>query len=159
MRWKLTLPLLLASTLMAQTTQTWFKVADESSISVTIPAGVTWRWGTPKCGLTGAPAWSASQVGPKTINPLTMAAATTQFGVPDPCQLTAKELDILETTVVQTVTVAGKPVTVPALLPPPPTTTMYACTYPAGSFTATVTSTTATSFTAPVSVTLSCTKQ
>lgn len=123
--------LLLTASLEAQTvvtTPTWSKVAAESATtSATLPPGTTYRFGTTLCATTNAPAWSASTPVTKAtaINPVSMAGAN-PFPFPDPCQGTTKELDVMETSTAQTIatTVAGKstPMTVPALVPPPPVT-------------------------------------
>jgi hypothetical protein len=110
------IPLLFASLAHAQT---WVKVANEGD-SVTAIAtvrygaaqGATATAGTP-CATVGGCWVQISVAGPFTAN--------NAFFKKDPINGTAKELDVLETASVQTVTVNGKPATVSALpLPPPP---------------------------------------
>jgi hypothetical protein len=105
------------TTTTTATTPVWSTIASEGNTSVTIPAGATYRFGDKVNNL-----WSA---------PITVSSATTfspiyigifPFADPDPG--TVKELDVLETTAPQTVTVvnfnAGTTVAqvVPPLVPP-----------------------------------------
>jgi hypothetical protein len=81
--------------------QTWFKVASESpTLSLTIPAGTTYRMGN-----AADNKWSVNQIapGPVTIN-VFYPSMGGSFPDPDPGQ--PKELDILETAGAQTVTLA-----------------------------------------------------
>ncbi len=117
----------------AASAQTWFKVATEASgTTVALPAGTTWRFGltpTTNCG------WATTQVASAAIA-LPVYWPGGKMGItPDPCPGKWKELDVLETSATQSITVvvAGKSsvVVVPALPvvtpppPPPPTTTTY----------------------------------
>ena len=146
---------LLAGTCAAQT-QTWFTLvpASAQSISTTaaLPVGATYRFYTSLCIKTGGSASTSSTV--------TVATTISDFDdglngrPPDPCPGTAKELDVLEAAVVQTVTVNGVAKTVPAVVQPPPVVTTKHCTYPAGSFDATVPGD--GSFTAPIAVVVTC---
>lgn len=91
--------LLLCPPLMAQT---WFKVANEGD-TVTSTAAITYRYGS-------GTLWTA----PKTSSG-TIAVSNATFG--DPAPGVVKELDVLETSSAQTVTVNGSAVTVPASAP------------------------------------------
>jgi len=111
--------------LFAQTTSTptWFTVAHEdSAIAVTLPAGTTYRWGTPTCaGANNSATWTQYTVTAQTtISPLSNASVN-PFPFADPCYGTAKELDVLETSTVQTVSVSnsssGTPTTVAMVVP------------------------------------------
>lgn len=115
-------PIAAAQTSASTTAPVWSTIATESSaISVTIPAGTTYRFGDTAHNL-----WSA---------PITVTVATTfspiyypanVFPFADPDTGTTKEFDVLETTAQQTVTVTNigvSPATtvsqvVPALVPP-----------------------------------------
>jgi hypothetical protein len=106
--------------------QTWWKVASEgTSVSVTLPAATTYRLGngTDK-------KWSPNETVTDitTFNPMTYNNGLFPFSDPDAGVI--KELDILRTSVAQTVTVNGKPVIVPATTvvtpPPAPTATALA---------------------------------
>lgn len=98
--------------------QTWFKVASEPD-TVTTAAGVSWRYGT-ATGTTSAgvvcPCWSKTFT--TAIAAQSISDASNGFLLPDPAPGVAKELDILETAVPQTVTVNGAAKVVPALIPP-----------------------------------------
>lgn len=90
--------------------QTWFKVANEGD---TVKATATVRYGVNNCVPSAAAAcWVQLAVTGQ------FTASNTFFRV-DPDVGVVKELDVLETSVAQTVTVNGKPVTVPALPAPP----------------------------------------
>jgi hypothetical protein len=78
----------------------WFSVTPESAtVSVTLPAGATYRFGDSVNNL-----WSAAvTVGqPTTIDPVSMAGAN-PFPFADPDPGTAKELDVLETAAAQAI--------------------------------------------------------
>jgi len=100
--------------------QTYYKVANENDTIVT-PTAISVRYGS------GSSWVMATETG-------TFTANNTTFG--DPVPGTAKELDVLETTTPQMMTVNGASVTVPALVstqtatPAPTTTTTAATTYP-----------------------------
>ena len=91
-------------------TQVWVKVASESTASsATLPAGATYRLGLPSCPSAGGGAsWSASitVVGVTTLNPLSFWEGGFPIAT-DPCPGSVKELDVLETTAPQTVTVTN----------------------------------------------------
>lgn len=101
--------------------QTWFKVANENDTLVTTTA-VTYRFGI-ATGTTNAgkvcPCWgpTVTTSGPITI-PVVNGIADKTDANGDPAPGLAKELDIAETSLMQTVTVNGKAVQVPALPPP-----------------------------------------
>lgn len=102
--------------------QTWIKIAVESTTTtVTLPVGSIYRLGSGTC-------WSANTT-TITVTPLALYWPSGSFPFVDPCPGVAKELDVLETAIAQTVTtvIAGKSsvVTVPALSKPPPTSTTY----------------------------------
>ena len=107
--------------------QTWFKVAVEPNTVAT--TGQTWRYGI-AVGTTTAgvkcPCWSPSFT--TALTGKSISDASNGFLVPDPAPGVAKELDVLETSAVQTVTVNGAAVTVPALPPPPSTNYTVTCT-------------------------------
>lgn len=113
--------ILLSST--ALPAQSWFKVAAEStSTIVTLPAGTTYRFGAPLtstangCGLLG---WLTATV----ITP-TLVTPTAKKFVCDPAPNVTKELDILQTTSAQAITVTSgnksTTIMVPLVLAPPP---------------------------------------
>jgi hypothetical protein len=120
----LSVPTLYAQTTAAAAINTWTTIASESAgISVTLPAGTTYRLGDYTNN-----AWSA---------PITVSAATTfsplffpagQFPFSDPDNGTAKELDVLQTTAPQSISVTNVSVspvsTISQIIPPltPPTT-------------------------------------
>ena len=118
-----------AAPLCAQTTTapTWFTVTQESTTtSVTLPAGTTYRFGTANCAAqNGAAAWTQITVSqPTTISPVSMSAVYSTginpFPFPDPCGGTVKELDVLETTSLQNLTVtntAATPAVVAMVVP------------------------------------------
>lgn len=138
----LLLPLLLCASAFGQTT--WYKVAHDGD-SISIPAGTTLRYGasagTPfGCG-TGPALAATVWVTPTKLGSTVTPAA---LGVADPANCYVKELDVLQTSVAQTVTVNGKPMTVPALpvvvVTPPPVTKptiskQWQCSFPAGTLT------------------------
>jgi len=123
--------LLSAAPLFAQTapTSTWFTVTGESqNVSVTLPAGTTYRFGTAACAAqNGAASWTQVTVSENTyISSVSMGGSTNPFPFSDPCYGTAKELDVLETAAAQTLTVNNSTATpatvamvVPSLAPPP----------------------------------------
>lgn len=106
---------LLSGTLRAQA---WFKVAAEStSNSATIPAGTSYRFGTgsgtanTKVNCATADCWNGATVtAATTFSPVYY----TSFPFADPAPGLTKELDVLETSSAQSVTVNGKAVAVPA---------------------------------------------
>jgi hypothetical protein len=120
-----------AAPLFAQTTTNpvWFTVTGESqNVSLTLPAGTTYRFGTANCAIEGGAAdWT--QV---TVTQTTFIANVSQGGTVNPfpfgpvCYGTVKELDVLETSAAQTLTVSNATATpstvamvVPSLAPPP----------------------------------------
>jgi hypothetical protein len=122
--------LLSAAPLFAQTapTSTWFTITGESqNVSVVLPAGTTYRFGTANCAIEGGAAdWT--QV---TVTQTTFIADVSQGGAVNPfpfgpvCYGTVKELDVLETSATQTITVNNSTATpatvamvVPSLAPP-----------------------------------------
>jgi hypothetical protein len=123
--------LLSAAPLFAQTapTSTWFTVSGENqNVSVVLPAGMTYRFGTASCAAqNGAASWTQVTVTQTTtISNVSMGGATDPFPFADPCYGTAKELDVLESSAIQTVTVNNSTATpatvamvVPSLAPPP----------------------------------------
>lgn len=110
MRLLIRLLLLMAVASGVANAQTWVKVANEND---TVKATATVRYGAVACTPTATvPCWIQLAVsGSFTVN--------NAFFKADPDPNVVKELDVLETTAAQTVTVNGKPVTVPALTPPP----------------------------------------
>ena len=126
------LVVLSAAPLFAQstTTPTWFPIAGENpNISVTLPAGTTYRWGTASCPVANnAATWTQVTVAQTTtIGPLTMAGSTASFGFADPCLGTAKELDVLETASVQSLSLTNStatPATVAMIVPSSAPTTV-----------------------------------
>lgn len=105
--------------------QTWVKVASEGD-TLSVPTIITLRYGAAKgtpygCG-TGPALAADAWVTPKTATAVTTAG----LGVIDPANCYVKELDVLQTSAAQILTVNGKSVTVPALVvvvvtPPAPT--------------------------------------
>jgi hypothetical protein len=133
--------LILALLTASASAQTWQKVATEGQSVTFSNLPITVRFGAaqnaPTSGgalcVTAGGCWTAPLViagGPTVtaVANLSLFAATKPV-TPDPIVYTVKELDVLETAVAQTVTVAGKVVTVPATgvvaPPPPPTTVVY----------------------------------
>jgi len=121
--------LLAAPLLHGQTATTtgpvWVTITPESTTtSVTLPAGTTYRFGDYTNNQ-----WSQSVTvsAPTTISPVSMASGD-PFPFSDPDYGTAKELDVLETTASQSITVSNTGVapatTVAQIVPPlvPPTT-------------------------------------
>ena len=110
--------------LFAQTTSTptWFTVATENSnVSVNLPAGTTYRWGTPSCpAANNAATWTQLTVTVQTtISPLTTVNGN-PFPFADPCSGTPKELDVLEAGSIQTISVTNSsatPATVAVVVP------------------------------------------
>jgi hypothetical protein len=89
----------------------WVTVTQESAtISVTLPAGATYRFGDYTNNL-----WSQAVMVPvlTTLSPVTMADAS-PFPFPDPDYGTLKELDVLETAAPQTVSVSDLTLSPPA---------------------------------------------
>jgi len=140
---KILLLLLLSGTAFGQT---WFKVTGASqSATVTIPSGVTYRWGSPA-------QWCDSVTLTKTtqFKPITSSSfACTINGASAP-NTAGTELDILETASPIAVTVNGEAatVTIPAAAgstPPPPAavpgTAAYCSTGKAKTYTITTTAT------------------
>lgn len=127
----LALALFLAPLLHAQT---WVPVAHEGdAISVT---SATVRYGTPNCTPTPAvPCWIQLSVSGKFI-------ANNAFFKTDPAPNVVKELDVLQTSAAQVVTVNGKPVTVPAALVVvvTPPVTSKTCSVPAQTIPVTINS-------------------
>lgn len=105
--------LLLAALAVPARAQTWFKVATDPQW-VTV-SGVSWRFGSGTC-------WSPTSTAP--INTWLSNLIPNGLVATDPCPGVVKELDILETPAVQTVTVANVAVTIPAALPQPTTLTI-----------------------------------
>jgi hypothetical protein len=115
--------LLAAPALYAQTsTNTWTTIAPESSgISVTLPAGTTYRLGDYKNNIWSAPITVSAKT---TFSPLYFPSG--QFPFSDPDYGTAKELDVLQTTASQSISVTNATVSpvstiaqiVPSLTPP-----------------------------------------
>lgn len=116
--------LLSAAPLFAQTATnpTWFTITQESATtSVTLPAGTTYRFGTANCPVANnAASWTQVTVTQATtISPVSMAS-TDPFPFSDPCLGTVKELDVLETSAAQTISVtntAATPATVAMVVP------------------------------------------
>jgi hypothetical protein len=116
--------ILSAAPLCAQTatTPTWFTITQENSnVSATLPAGTTYRFGTASCPAdNGAASWTqvtVSQV--TTLAPVAMGIANT-FPFADPCPNTVKELDVLENSAVQTISITNttaSPATVAMVVP------------------------------------------
>ncbi|HEY5055161.1 MAG TPA: hypothetical protein VII58_03325 [Acidobacteriaceae bacterium] len=127
------LAVLSAAPLLAQTTTTptWFTITQESgTTSVALPAGTTYRFGTANCAAqNGAAAWTQVTVSqPTTISPVSMGAVYSTginpFPFADPCGGSVKELDVLETATLQTISVTNTVATpslvamvVPSLVP------------------------------------------
>ena len=110
--------------LSAQTTpaQTWYTVTAESStVAVVLPAGTTYRFGDSANNRWSDP---ITVTAPTTFSPVFLPAGVFPFSDPDPNVV--KELDVLETTAPQSISVtnlAAAPVTtvalvVPSLIPP-----------------------------------------
>ncbi len=122
---------LLTAPLIGQATRAWVTVASENA-TISIPAGTTLRYGAPAgtaygCGTGPALATAAWVTPTKTATVVTTSA----LGVSDPAPCYVKVLQVEETTAVQTVTVNGKSVPVPALATPPaPKTYTVTCTAP-----------------------------
>lgn len=98
--------------------QTWYTVAPEgASTSLTIPAGTTYQVGVASCPATSAAAWSApvTVTAATTFNPLDLGTNAAAFPFADPCPNTVKNLQVLETSAVQVLTLNGASVSVPAL--------------------------------------------
>ena len=124
------LAILAAAPLCAQTTATptWFAITQENlSVSVTLPAGTTYRFGTAACSYAnGAASWTQVTVTQTTtISPVSMSGGN-PFPFSDPCPYVTKELDVLETSSVQTISVTNStasPATVAMVVPSiaPPT--------------------------------------
>jgi hypothetical protein len=123
----LTAPALHAQTATAATTPAplWETITGESTtIAITLPAGTTYRFGDSTHNL-----WSESITvsAPTTISPVSMSNGN-PFPFSDPDYGTVKELDVLETTGPQTISVTNLAVspaaTVAQIVPPlvPPTT-------------------------------------
>jgi len=112
-----------AAPLFAQTASpTWFTVTQEnSSVSVVLPAGTTYRFGTASCPVqNGAASWTQiTLTAQTTLSPVSMAGGNS-FPFSDPCNGTVKELDVLETSSAQTISVtnsAATPATVAMVVP------------------------------------------
>jgi len=104
--------------------QTWYTVvpAENTAISVTLPAGTVYRVGSGTC-------WSTNiivPVNPPVYKPFSWSGAN-NFPFSDPCSGVVKELDVLETSVVQQIQVNNNGkitiVGVPALVTSTPTPT------------------------------------
>lgn len=95
----------------------WIKVANEGD---TVKATATVRYGVTNC----ATCWVQLAVSGQ-------FTASNTFFKTDPAPGVVKELDVLQTSVAQVVTVNGKPVTVPALVVTPPLVNQKTCTVPA----------------------------
>jgi hypothetical protein len=101
---KYLLPALLLSVpiLQAQTPQSWYTVtAENTSLSVVLPAGTTYRFGDSVNNLWSNPVTVTQTV---TINPVSMAGGN-PFPFQDPDPGTAKELDVLQTPATQIITI------------------------------------------------------
>lgn len=131
----LSLLLLLLPTLAFAQTPVWVKVATESTQGVvTLPAGTTYRYGT-STGVTNtgvdcskASCWFTATVPSGGAIFSTLFWPSGQIAPQaDPAPGLLKELDIAQTTVEQTITIAGKPVTVAASIPPSTTYTVTNC--------------------------------
>jgi len=119
----LTAPLLHGQIAVTAPGATWSTVTSENtSISVTLPVGTTYRLGDYTHNL-----WSESVTvtAATTINPVSMASGD-PFPFSDPDPGTVKELDVIETTVPQTISITnagvypGTPTAliIPAIVPP-----------------------------------------
>ena len=121
MKTLLTLALLTASVAHAQS---WYKVASEGQ-TITATTAISVRYGAPQSIPTAVN--TCTTVGGCWDPSVALAAGqsifinTTNFS-PDPAPYSVKELDVLQTAVVQVVTVAGVKVTVPAVVVVPPPT-------------------------------------
>jgi hypothetical protein len=116
-------PLLHGQTTPAPTGPVWATIASESpTISVTLPAGTTYRFGDYTNNRWSDPITVSA---PTTINPVSMAGPN-PFPFSDPDYGFVKELDVLETSNPQSITVANLSVSpattvaqiVPPLVPP-----------------------------------------
>jgi hypothetical protein len=111
-------PLATAQTTTPTIAATWATIATESATtSVTIPAGATYRFGDTAHNLWSAP---ITVTVPTTFGPVYFPASVFPFADPDVG--TVKELDVLETTASQSVTVTNtsvSPVTTVAMVVPP----------------------------------------
>lgn len=113
MRWLWTLTM--TGVMFAQGTQTWIKVADDSTAGpISLPSGMQFRWGA-STGIT-----QNGKDCSKVNCWFTATSAGTSYKTgnigakPDPAPGLTHELDILQTNVNQTITIAGTPVTIPA---------------------------------------------
>ncbi len=132
---KILLALLLAactSLAAAQTTQTWVKIADENTVgAVTLAAGTTYRFGA-ATGVTyagtdcsKANCWAVFSNLPSATTIKSVAWPSGGYPFADPAPGVLKELDILQTTAVQTYSVNGTSKTIAA---GKSTTTIYQIT-------------------------------
>jgi hypothetical protein len=114
-----TAPLLHGQTAPATPGPVWATIASEStSISVTLPAGTTYRLGDYANNRWSDP---VTVTAPTTISPMSMSGGD-PFPFSDPDQGTVKELDVLETTAPQTIAVtnlATSPATTVSQIVPP----------------------------------------
>lgn len=97
-------------------------VANEnSSVSVTLPAGATYRLGS-------GTSWSASitVAVPTTFSPLTWPSGV--FPFPDPAPNMLKELDVMEIANAQNVAVTTNGINSTVVVPALPMTSAYTCT-------------------------------
>ncbi|HEV2620174.1 MAG TPA: hypothetical protein VGU23_09590, partial [Acidobacteriaceae bacterium] len=120
----LTLPTLYAQTATPPATNTWTTITSENSgVSITLPAGTTYRFGDYTHNRWSAPVKVSVAT---TFSPVYFPAGQFPFSDPDP--YTAKELDVLQTTAPQSISVtntSASPATAVAqIVPPltPPTT-------------------------------------
>jgi hypothetical protein len=117
--------------------QTWTRVATEGQSVTFNSSPITVRFGAPQGALAANGGKSCATVGgcwtPAIVvaggPPFSMQASIANFHVPDPIPNTVKEMDVLQTAIDQTVTVAGMVVKIPALVgviaPPPPNTITF----------------------------------
>jgi len=118
--------LLLSTSLLhgqtATSAQTWFTITPESSTTaLVLPVGATYRFGDYTNNRWSAP---ITVTAPTTLSPVFFPSGVFPFADPDPGVV--KELDVLETTSAQAVTVTNLGVnpaaiaslTVPAIIPP-----------------------------------------
>lgn len=118
-------------TAIAQTSQQWVKVANEGD---TVKATATVRYGVTNCVPSSTSVcWVQLAVTGQFV-------ASNAFFKVDPDLGVAKELDVLQTSVAQTVTVNGKPVIVPALPTPVVTPSLKTCSVPAQTIPVTINS-------------------
>lgn len=138
-------------------TQTWVKVATEAdTLTFTSAAPITVRYGAASgttyagvnCAAATANCWVTTTL--KSATNLSLSdAGGNLFGVPDPAPGVAKELDVQQGPAAIPLTVSGKLITVPALIP---TTYPPIAFTPGVSYTITGTSVQPATATAPLTV-------